>query len=699
MADILGRPQQGTGYTNIQRLMAANKGNQLGSTVAGGIGQQATQAKTGLEQSQQQFSTASAAEKSQQQKDQEKAGNIVNTALPGTYQDTQNKAKAAENTTTQGAPTGVEGVQAPKQTLNQYTPGTTTTGYDASQPLVSDEDTTFFKSLGNYSGPQGLQNTAQIQAQAQQAQQLGQLGTSAGGRQALLQRFIGRPGYTQGQQGLDTALLGKSGNQQLLQAKQQTQGLVGQEQSAEQLAAQQAQGLAGARSTMQQGMSGLVEEGQKGLGSQLQKLASTESATRATQAASMKGIQDKIAAAGGDVSKLMGNLSPQELDTLGIDTNKYMAGAIDANALGGYINQANMGNTDVTALQEMTPEDKARYQALSQLGAKGNPLKISDSTQVGGKSDFDLFNQKQFQTDADAKQAELDRQLGQLSGLAGQFGNVSGVDTGSGQYQAMSRALQEGRTADVGYIPGVGYVDTKNMTPQQQEAMKAANLQNVNLGGQAQQGINTVYSGYLSRLKESGMDDKTAASMAAQLASEGALSRTLNDKSNMVIAKPGEDNRLTLNNDSDFLKYLQSTDPTGSGDSVGNFFSSGGGGKVYGNAGLHNAPPNIAQLYGNSAKDIGSAAGNALVGTTAAALSPYGFAGGAIVGAGDIASSIGNAASSIGSVLSPGTGQGGNYDTYTALSDAVRQQQLNNILGTQKGKFARLSSLMKPSGT
>jgi len=47
--------QKGTGFTNLNRIMQANKGNQLGSTVAGGIQGQVQGVKTGVKSAQDQF--------------------------------------------------------------------------------------------------------------------------------------------------------------------------------------------------------------------------------------------------------------------------------------------------------------------------------------------------------------------------------------------------------------------------------------------------------------------------------------------------------------------------------------------------------------------------------------------------------------------------------------------------------------------
>ena len=165
--------QQGSGFTNLQRVMGANQNNRLGQTVGQGI--QGTQQKYGqnVQQSGQQFGQQAGAARL----DTEQNRQYVQNTLGNAIQD----------------PTKVGQAE-----------------YDQFGNLRA----------GKYAGPQDLQNYSELQAQAQDVGQLGDLTRSAGGRQALLQRFIGgNKGYTQGQQNLDTLLLGQSGQNQLAQAR------------------------------------------------------------------------------------------------------------------------------------------------------------------------------------------------------------------------------------------------------------------------------------------------------------------------------------------------------------------------------------------------------------------------------------------------------------------------------------------------
>lgn len=164
----------GTGFTNLQRVLSANKNNQLGQTVGQGIQSSAQQTQQRLNQAQSNF---------QSEADKNRLG---------TEQDKQR----------------VQSVLS-----------------DPSK--ATGEDISAFEKFrgGAYKGPQRIQDEQAITGQAQEAQQLGQLTGSQGGRQALLQRFVGGPQYGVGSQRLDSLLLGR---ENLAPARRETSGLVKQ---------------------------------------------------------------------------------------------------------------------------------------------------------------------------------------------------------------------------------------------------------------------------------------------------------------------------------------------------------------------------------------------------------------------------------------------------------------------------------------
>jgi hypothetical protein len=177
---------KGSGFTNLQQYLGANQNNQLGQAVSGTVQQAGQQASNTLQAGQQQF--------------QQGIGQAQN-ALQGYQQNVQ-------------------------PTLNEFQ-NPNYTASDIGQQQIGN-----FQALQNaqYAGPTGLGNQQQIQSQAQQAQQYGQMAGTQAGRQQLLQATVGnQPGYTQGAQTLDQALLSLGGGQQQLQ-----QAAIGANQAAAQ---------------------------------------------------------------------------------------------------------------------------------------------------------------------------------------------------------------------------------------------------------------------------------------------------------------------------------------------------------------------------------------------------------------------------------------------------------------------------------
>lgn len=168
--------QAGTGFTNLQRVLQANKSNRLGATVGAGIQKAGQQAVGAINQAGQQFKTE--AEKERQR--QTGIGETVRGTLGG---DLTN---------------------------------------------VNDNTVSQFESArsGQSKGPNQIINADQVASQAREAQGLGQATGNEGGRLGLLQRFVGQGNrYTGGQQRLDNLLLGQTGQKDLTQSRRGTFGL------------------------------------------------------------------------------------------------------------------------------------------------------------------------------------------------------------------------------------------------------------------------------------------------------------------------------------------------------------------------------------------------------------------------------------------------------------------------------------------
>lgn len=179
--------QQGTGYTNLNRLFQANKDNQLGQKVAGDIQNQIGGVQNQLKQQQDQFNK-------QSQQESSKFNEGERSAVLGRF----SNADQAGN--------------------------------------ISDEDVNKFQTYrsGEYKGPQSLGDTSAISQQASGlAQQVSNFNPA--GTQELLRRSVGGNRYTSGQSRLDSLLMDKSKlqpvarqasglGQQLTQANMAAQG-------------------------------------------------------------------------------------------------------------------------------------------------------------------------------------------------------------------------------------------------------------------------------------------------------------------------------------------------------------------------------------------------------------------------------------------------------------------------------------------
>lgn len=167
--------QVGSGFTNLQRYLQANKTNQLGQTVSAGVQQAGTAARGAINQAGQTFQ---------------------------------------------------QGAEAEKQRLGQQ--GQKVDQTLANPTSATDADVSNFDAIRNAQslGPTGVANADELRSKAQEAQSLGQATGSQAGRFGLLQRYIGRGNqYNAGQQRLDQMLLGQTGQQQLRSARGSTIGV------------------------------------------------------------------------------------------------------------------------------------------------------------------------------------------------------------------------------------------------------------------------------------------------------------------------------------------------------------------------------------------------------------------------------------------------------------------------------------------
>jgi hypothetical protein len=152
--------EKGSGFTNIQKVIDANKGNRLGSAVSSNLTEMG--------------------QKTQQ---------AVNNAVDRFSQQME-----------QGA-LGEKQKQERENVLNKVEQG----------QAIDDQDIQSFSRFrqGQYTGPRGIENKEQLLEQADRGQAIaGSVGTQQG-RQGLLQQFAASPKYTRGALRTDALLLGQ----------------------------------------------------------------------------------------------------------------------------------------------------------------------------------------------------------------------------------------------------------------------------------------------------------------------------------------------------------------------------------------------------------------------------------------------------------------------------------------------------------
>jgi hypothetical protein len=237
--DAKKKQQKGTGFTNINRVLDANKGagERMGQKIGGQLTQQADSVRAGIQSSQNQF---------QQQKNQ--AGQAA-----------QQNVQAGQALVKQAGET--DDAYAARLAQNQDNFG------QIGQNLKSAE----------YQGPMALENAGKLQAQASSAAALGKLGRNTEGQTELLKSLVARPGeYNRGQSALDALLLGQTGQKAIQEGRRASVGLqdmafnkaAGAEKQAQALKS----GIASSRDKALADLQGAVT-GDKGFLAQAQKQA------------------------------------------------------------------------------------------------------------------------------------------------------------------------------------------------------------------------------------------------------------------------------------------------------------------------------------------------------------------------------------------------------------------------------------------
>lgn len=442
--------QPGTGFTNINRILQANQGNRLGSAVQGGIQQAAQGVRQGIQQGQQQYQNQLQQAQQQRQSDINFRENTLQNVAQG-----------------QG---------------------------------VSDEDINRFSQLrsGQYQGKVGLDNPELLRQQAMEAEQLGGLIGSEGGRQTLLQRFAGSPttNYTQGQQRLDALLLGDQG-QQLRRAAAGASGLtgavnttVGVGQNLAKMFSDQAQALGSETRKMLDTQTGQVQKSAEDL------LKSTVD----TEVAKQQEIENLRQALG------KGQLSTSQAMQLGgqglvdfIKQGQYLYGLTPVQLVQKYFSTTSPTAlpSQISDVMDVTTANKLN--ALSRLSGGEN---LYDPTKVGQfKGSERSFDFNKMLSDINAAKGGVEEEYAKRMAGAGIFQ----AETGKAPGATLADELRNLKT--LGMIKSS---DIASLTPDQ-------------------------LSGSLLKIGETGRDSSSYQAAQARLpAAQAAISKTISDTLSQV---------------------------------------------------------------------------------------------------------------------------------------------------------------------
>lgn len=194
------RPEQGTGFVNVQDILNANQGNQLGNVLSGGQQNDLTSFNNQLDTAQSGFEDQATQSQNQLNTDQNDINNVLNvynTDPELKYnQSSSLNTPANQNKTDQFNAPVVQGQSGDSQIINGVNGGPSA-------------DARFQQYMtATYGGPQGLDASTQqsLSTQGQNLDQFNVLNSTDAGRQALLGQYINNPAYTQDQQALDSTL-------------------------------------------------------------------------------------------------------------------------------------------------------------------------------------------------------------------------------------------------------------------------------------------------------------------------------------------------------------------------------------------------------------------------------------------------------------------------------------------------------------
>lgn len=516
--------RKGTGFTNLNKVISANRGNRLGSAVAGGISTQNQGVNTGIQKAQSQFGEEAQknrldTEEAKNQREQilgkftQPVANSGTSSIPNSSQ----TSPFAVPPITPGAPAGSSTTNAsqpaPAGATSQTQPVASTAAVPSALPAeypspVSDQEIKDFTKFrtGTYAGPTELKDYGSLLGKAQQAEQLGNLSRSTGGRQELLRRFVGQGNnYNQGEKRLDETLLGQDANG-VRNAARSTAGATGKVEAANQQAGNLANEYVGRAKIFGEETGKRIGEVKAPISSQLDTEVTGAQGTEDRRLAVLKEMQDLLAGTNvdkkvdpwtraglalqeaadnkylnqGDINMLMGQNGKTGLlqrgANLGLDVNKLLVERIK---------NATAQNVDRTGLANS--EEIAKLNALDRLAGKIGPdleFLNGQNKYAAGNTGFDIGSLEDYIKKSEGEKAASDKAYAdKLAAQQGSYLNQA-LAYGLGGIGAGSQALGNivGTTSGNAGLVGAGvgnYLENQAAT---NAASRAAGYEGAGLG-------------------------------------------------------------------------------------------------------------------------------------------------------------------------------------------------------------------------
>lgn len=315
---------------------------------------------------------------------------------------------------------------------------------------TSQEITDFTKfQTGAYTGPKELQDYQTLIGKAQQAESLGGLSRSAGGRQELLKQFVGGRDYTQGQRGLDEAILGQDKSSALSQAAKQVRGSEASVSAANKLAGSQAQDLVNKAQAFGKETQGMIGEKRGVISADIDKQVAALQGNEAQRVKNAASIQEMLTSADPKYAQLdkttrmglalqsaadAGYLTPQEAEQLvgkGGLVQRAQAAGLDPNALLGERLKSIMAQ-GIDRRAGATGAQEGIISAMDKLSGKVGPdVEFGSGAEQyqAGKTNFDVNSLRDYIAKTEAEKMKDPKFAAQMqkSGMTPLQQSIGGV--------------------------------------------------------------------------------------------------------------------------------------------------------------------------------------------------------------------------------------------------------------------------------